>query len=231
MRLLPVKKENLTSIVTEKIRQEVLGGGYKPGDRLPAEREFVEQLKVSRIVVREALRKLEANGLLVMKRGSGMFVADVGSSAVYDSFISALKVQKVDVVEITKARLILEPVVAEVAAKNMTPQYLDALGANIKKVQSLIANNQSAHDANIDFHGLLAEATQNRVIRLSMEAVLQFMRDLLRPRQDQLTTHTVALSWHERILSAIEKRQPKKVARLMQDHIVEHTKNLSHRKE
>ena len=64
-------------MVTEKIKEVILGGKYKPGDRLPSEREFIEQLQVSRIVVREAFRKLEANGLITQYRTPAEFADEI----------------------------------------------------------------------------------------------------------------------------------------------------------
>jgi len=56
--LTPIKSEKILDMVTDKIKEVILSEKYKPGDRLPSEREFIEQLQVSRIVVREALGSL-----------------------------------------------------------------------------------------------------------------------------------------------------------------------------
>ena len=224
MKLAPVKNESLTNVVTERIKKEVLGGKYKAGDRLPAERELINQLQVSRVVVREALRRLEAMGVLSVRRGAGIFVAESGSSAVHNGFTSALRIQKVDVAELDRARLILEPVVAESAAENMTTGHLDALRENIEKVEQLIEHNASAHRENIEFHGIVAEATQNKVIKLSIAALMHLQMDLRKPRKDQLSVDTRALFWHKKIFRAFKERQPKKAAELMRQHIMEHDK-------
>lgn len=226
MKLSPVKKESLTDVVTEKLKKEILGGRYKPGDRLPAERELIEQLQVSRIVVREALRKLEAMGVVAVKRGTGIFVAELNSSASHDGFTSALRIQKVDVPEITRARLILEPVIAESAAENITSDQLQALRENIEKAEQLLRSNVSAHGENIEFHGMVAEATQNRVIRLSIASLMHLLMDLQKPMKGQLSLDARALSWHKKIFRAFEERQPKKAAELMRQHIIEHGKEF-----
>jgi GntR family transcriptional repressor for pyruvate dehydrogenase complex len=226
MELLPVKNEKILDIVTEKIRDEILGGNYLPGDKLPSEREFIDQLQVSRIVVREALRKLEATGLLVVKRGSGMFVANTDSIVVHDAFSSALKMQKVEVLEILQAGLIIEPVIAELAAQNRTSEHIDALTENVDKAQELIDNGISSHHQNRDFHGIVAEATQNRVLRLSVEAVLHSLANVQNPSEDLVICGDDALIWHRKILRAIKERRPKETAKLMRDHITEIQKRL-----
>lgn len=219
--LTPVRTEKILDIVTGKIKEVILGGKYKPGDRLPSEREFIEQLQVSRIVIREAFRKLEANGLLTAKRGAGMFVANTGSGAVHDAFVSALRIQKVNLKEITQARWVIEPVITKLAAKNRAVDNIKSLKANVEKAQDLLKKNISAHHENMDFHGLVAEATQNRVLRLSVEALIHSLRDVQGLPENQLVLDNHALFWHKEILKAIEERKPKKAADLMSEHIGE----------
>jgi len=219
--LTPIKSEKILDMVTEKIKEVILGGKYKPGDRLPSEREFIEQLQVSRIVVREAFRKLEANGLLAVKRGAGMFVADIGSVAVHDAFVSALKIQKVNVKEITQARWVIEPVITKLAAKNREADNIKSIKANVERAEDLLKKSISAHHENMDFHGLIAEATQNRVLRLSVEALIHSLRDVQGVPENQLVLDNHALFWHREILKAIEERKPKKAADLMSEHIGE----------
>ena len=227
MELTPVKTQKILDIVTGKIKEVILSGKYEPGDKLPSEREFIEQLQVSRIVIREAFRKLEANGLLTAKRGAGMFVANIGSSAVHDAFVSALRIQKVNVKEITQARWVIEPVITKLAAKNRGVDNINSIKANIERAQNLLKKGISAHHENMEFHGIIAEATQNRVLRLSVEALLYSLRDVQGLPENQLVLDNHALFWHKEILKAIEERTPKKAADLMGDHIGEVGKDYS----
>jgi len=226
MDLSPVKRKKTLDVVTDRIREEILSGKYAAGDKLPSEREFVDQLQVSRIVVREALRKLEGSGLLVVKRGSGMFVASAGSRAVHDAVTSALRLEKVKLEEVMQARLMLEPGIAELAAKKRTPEQLKSLKENIEKAQANLDNGITGHYEHVDFHRTLAEATQNRVLRLTVEAVLYSLRNRQDPPEIQIATDTHALLWHRKILRALEERQPEKTAKLMRDHIMEVRKDF-----
>jgi DNA-binding FadR family transcriptional regulator len=73
----------------------------------------------------------------------------------------------------------------------------------------------------MDFHGLIAEATQNKVLRLSVEALIHSLRDVQGQPKNQLLLDNHALFWHRKILEAIEERKPKRAADLMSDHIGE----------
>ena len=226
MRFSPVKKKMISDVVTEKLKEAVLGGDFKPGDRFFSERELVEQFQVSRIVVRESLRKLEATGLLDIKRGSGMFVADISSKPIGDALTSALKIQRVDIDEITEARLTIEPAVARLAAERITPEYLDALKANIEVAQNLIDKDSIAKYKDIDFHALIAEATQNRVVRLSMKAMLNSVRNIDTPDRSQSERDKAAISYHKKIFKAMKEGDPEKTEKLMREHIIEIRKKL-----
>ena len=221
MRFSPVKKKMISDVVTEKLKEAILGGSFKPGDKFFSERELVEQFQVSRIVVRESLRKLEATGLLDIKRGSGMFVADVNSKAIGDALTSALKIHGVDIDEIIEARLTIEPAVARLAAKTKTPESLDALKVNIEEAQNLVNKNSIAKYKDIDFHGLIAEATRNRVIRLSMKAMLNSVRNIDTPSRFQGERDKAAISYHRKIYKAIKEGNPQKTEKLMREHIIE----------
>lgn len=225
MDLVPVKKAKLIDIVTNKIRDEILGGNYLAGDKLPPEREFVDQLQVSRIVVREALRKLEATGLLTVKRGAGMFVADYDSNALHDAFSLILKIQKVDSLDVIQAGLTIEPAITELAARNRTPEHIAALRTNINKSEELIKKGRSTNNNNREFHRIVGEATQNKVLRLSIEAILHVLNVVHSPHGVP-TCGDDALAWHSKILQAIEDKKPKEAARLMREHITEVQKNV-----
>lgn len=220
MELLPIEKDKLIDIVTEKIKDEILNGNYMPGDKLPPEREFIDQLKVSRIVVREALRRLEGTGLLKVRRGAGMFVADNNAAAVHDIFSLALRIQKVDLLEILQAGLTIEPAITELAAKERSPEHIAALRANIEQSTDLITKSKVSHYNNREFHRIVAEATQNRVLRLSMDTVLHSMDMVQGPFRGSICGDD-ALDWHRAIFEAIEKRKPKEAAKAMRDHIID----------
>jgi GntR family transcriptional repressor for pyruvate dehydrogenase complex len=91
----------------------------KPGDRLPPERELVQGFQASRISVQEALKSLETSGLLTIKPGSGVFVAEVNSKPMSESLSSLLRIQKTSLNELTEARIILEPNIARLASERI----------------------------------------------------------------------------------------------------------------
>src|SRR4030042_5355682 len=167
-----VKSGKISELVAQQIKDAILKGTMKPGDRLLPERELVARFRASRISVREALKNLETSGLLTIKPGSGVFVSEINSKPMSDSLASILRIKKVSMNELTEARIILEPNIAKLACDRMTPQDLQKLEENIAGALGIIRSNVSARVKNIEFHSLLAESTRNSVLTVMVKTLL-----------------------------------------------------------
>ena len=220
----PVNSPKITDLIFEQIREAILTGSVKPSDQLPPERELVKRFKASRIAVREALKSLEAAGLVVIKPGSGVFVAEADSKTMSDSLYSILRIQNTSVNEVTEARLIFEPQVARLAAEMITDEDLAKLKTNIEKTAALLKSGSPVVAENIEFHTLIAEATHNTVIGLTMKTMLDVAYEMT-----SVTTETVAqrikvsrhsLTHHKEILKALQERDPQKVYELIYEHVI-----------
>ena len=87
----PVRTGKVSELIAQQVKEAIFTGSIKTGEQLPSERELGERFEASRNSVREALKMLEVSGLLTIKRGSGVFVTDVTSRTVTDSFTLMLK--------------------------------------------------------------------------------------------------------------------------------------------
>lgn len=112
--LLPIVSR--TQQVREQLQAAIESGHYRPGDRLPSERELVELLGVSRVSVREAIRSLEAIGLVEVHHGRGCFVSASRTDQYTSSFSHWLSVHREEVFELIKVRGALDELAAESAA-------------------------------------------------------------------------------------------------------------------
>src|SRR5262249_31986568 len=105
VKIKPVKRTSLVDTVMERIRSLVTDGHLAPGDRLPTEAELIQQLEVSRTVLREAIGRLEAMGLIAVRGPRGMFVGDTGSLLSCVRLLrSALTVSPRELVQFTEFR-------------------------------------------------------------------------------------------------------------------------------
>ncbi len=220
----PVKTEKISERIARQIKDTILNGAMKSGDRLPPERELVGRFQASRISIREALKNLEASGLLTIKPGSGVFVSEVNSKPMSESLASILRIKKVSMNELSEARMILEPNAAKLACERATPEDFLKLEENIAGALRTVKSNTSARVKNIEFHSLLAESTRNSVLTLTVKTLLDVLQELSSevvddsPPSVEIASQTVR--HHKKILEALKARDAEKVFTLMQKHIL-----------
>lgn len=171
--------------VAEKLRRQILGGEIEPGQRLPVEGDLAEQLGVSRSTVREALRSLTSQRLVVTTRGvtGGSFVAHPLSSDLGDSLTESLEwltmVDQITVSELLEAREMLEVPASGLAAQRRTPNELAELEASLPESPRDLS---PTFESSRGFHVLIVKASGNRLLETMTRplfVVLQtrFLRD------------------------------------------------------
>jgi len=226
----PVKSGKVSGLIARQIKDTILSGRMKPGDRLPPERELVERFQASRISIREALKSLETSGLLTIKPGSGVFVAEINSRPLRDSLTSILRIQKTSINELTEARLIIEPSIARLASEKMTSEDFRKLEQNIEETSALLQSHLSARGKNIKFHSLIAESAHNSVLTLTLTTLLDVLQEMSSQIVDNspenFSLSGSALAHHKKILGAFQKKKPQKVYDLMLEHILQVQKGL-----
>ena len=226
----PVKSPRVTELIINQIRSAILDGTIRPGERLPAERELVSRFNASRIAIREALKALEASGLLSIRPGSGVFVANADSTKMSESLYSILRIQNISLNEVTEARLIFEPHVARIAAERITLRDLERLEKNIEETAAVVGAGAPATAANIEFHTLLAEATHNTVIAMTMKTMLEVAREMTASERGtparRAKVSRYSLNDHRGIATALRSKDPQMVYELMHEHIVRIQRDL-----
>ena len=213
-----VKNEKVSELIAQQIKDSIVNGTMKPGDRLPPVRRLVENFEASPASVREALKSLEASGLLTMKPGSGVFVAELNSQPMGECLTSILRIRKTSIDEITQARVILEPAIVRLASRNRSPDDLDKLELNIRESSLLAEARQSGHAKNIEFHALIAEATHNVILILTVQTVLDALREITLEIKDgpfRLDVVREIVKIHREIVQAIRKKDVDDAYKLM----------------
>jgi DNA-binding FadR family transcriptional regulator len=206
--------------VVEQIERAILTGEIKETDRLPSERDLIEQFGVSRATIREALRVLQSRGLVEVRHGdpSGPIVrADPGASVatVLNSLFRADRLTLADVIQF---RMIVESAAASFAARSSTK-----LIAAIRKAYTEMKSTQTWAEqvkSDVLFHRRVAEASRNPLFVLVVDALHQFKpvatwlsnRPLDEARRQTLEVHGM-------ILDAIEDGNAAKAAELSRYHL------------
>ncbi len=121
---IPIKNAKVYEQVIEQIKTMIISGNLQKGDKLPSERELVDQLKVSRTSIREALRALEIVGLIKCKQGEGNFIRDNFDNSLFEPLSLVFMLERSNKEDIIEVRRIIEVEAAALAAKRITKDQL-----------------------------------------------------------------------------------------------------------
>ncbi|MFD1911580.1 FadR/GntR family transcriptional regulator [Halodurantibacterium flavum] len=220
-----IQSEKLSHAVTRQIEELILRGLLRPGERLPGERELAERLGVSRPSLREALADLTARGLLVVRAGSGIYVADILGSAFAPPLVAILSSHEGAVDDYIAFRRDIEGLSAERAARLGSDTDLAVVDTIFRRMQAAHASREPALEAQLDaeFHLSIIEASHN-VIMLHM---MRSMYDLLREgvfynRQTMFrsrTTRSMLLDQHQAINAALQARDAARARAAVETHL------------
>ncbi|MGE0333244.1 MAG: FadR/GntR family transcriptional regulator [Ramlibacter sp.] len=159
--------------ISAQVREMIASGRLKPGDRLPSERDLSARLQVSRNTLRESLRALEHAGIIEMRKGAtgGAFVRPGNSGVIVNGLRDLYHLGAITPAQLTEARVWLSEIVVRVACERATDEDLAALDANVAASASAAEFDDRARH-NREFHVILARATRNPIMVITMESIM-----------------------------------------------------------
>lgn len=206
------RPRNLAKNLVQALTQQIESGDLQPGDKLPTESAIMAQQGVSRTVVREALQRLQASGLVETRHGVGTFV--LSRPMELNPTFEAVSDPVQDAVSVLELRLSLEIEASGLAAERRTEAHLKAIEDALKKLQTLeAADDRGASDADFQFHLRIAEATGNHYF----VDIMNHLGSRLVPRR-RMETMRVNHE-HEEIVAAIARRDSYAARAAMRLHL------------
>jgi len=228
-RISPPRK--LTSELSEILREQIVSGQLKPGDKLPTEQELIESAGVSRTVVREAIAALKAERLVISRQGVGVFVAKRLPEEPF--LISTENLDRLDeFVQVLELRLGVEVEAAGLAARRRSAEDLEKMKAALADFERELAAGEPAAEPDIAFHHAIAAATGNphyvnligyfaRLLFVPGRRVF-FSYTSLMPEDENLRPDiylTRIRKEHDAIIAAIEEQSPERARDAMRGHL------------
>lgn len=214
---------SIKELIVEQIEQVILTKKMAPGEKLPSENELCQQFGASRTSVREALQSLVAKGLVYVEKGKGIFVNEITSESVSAPLSKYLQMRldKYYMIDLVKARLIIEPAIAYEAALHHTKENIEILKQDIYALEIYEGDYKELATLDMNFHHHLAQATQNKVVPLLLKPVQELMPEVKSTVYAKVSdAKQSAVIWHEKILDAVIKGD----AQLAQARMTEHLK-------
>jgi GntR family transcriptional repressor for pyruvate dehydrogenase complex len=207
--------------VAAAIGERIVSRSLREGDRLPPETELARQFGVNRSTIREALRELESGGLVKRRPGSKlMSVSRPQHDVIAEGVSRALVMHDVTFLEVWSALTILEPPIAEAAARARTAEDVTATTAEAQRFVALNADTGLAVHHAAEFFRCVGRATHNQVLMLAQEPLLQLLVPSLRVMIDKVPqARTRIITAQKRMVEALESRDAEGARTWMAKHI------------
>ncbi len=217
----PIKTSKIPDKVYKQIVSMISNGQFKPGQKLPSEREMALDLEVSRQSVSEALYRAETMGLIEVRQGEGSFVVSSVRESLKPPLTVLLAEHAERVFEFLEIRRLLEGWCAEKAATEATPENLQTTKDILKRMEKVLPTEKRWEKVDMEFHLSVAAATQNVIAMHIMEVLKDSFRSYFQIRR--ITTKDerkgILLQQHKDIFKAISQRNPSLAKKKTLEHL------------
>jgi len=220
MKVEPIVRHSLANVIVERLRSLINEGNLSAGDRLSGEMELVQQLQVSRPVLREALGRLETLGLIQIHRGRGIFVADRDSLASCAQLLhSAMTISPKDLLKYAEVRWGMECYAARRAAELATAEDLAELEKLLEQMDHPKRTYLEALRLDLQFHRKLIDITGNEVMQNLMEVIHEFVIAGMMHTTPKPRDRSWSRPLHQAILDAVRSANPDAADAAMRAHM------------
>lgn len=219
----PISGQRMSGQIVGQMLDLIRSGQLSEGDRLPPERELATQMGVSRVTVRDALRVLEAMGLVAIRVGSsgGAFVTQPSADIVGESVSNILFMRGFKPQAIAEARLVLELGILDLVVDRITEEDLQALREICQQSRAQLDAGEYNRGLSIGFHTRLAKGAQNEAIAMLAESFSgPLSMAAVRASEVREDAQRQTVIEHERILAALEAGDQDRVSQEMVKHLL-----------
>jgi GntR family transcriptional regulator, transcriptional repressor for pyruvate dehydrogenase complex len=217
-----VQRKTLAQQAAELIVAYIEQENLAPGSLLPSEGQLAGDFGVSRPILREALRLLEANGVVTVVNGRGAMVKPLSGEVLAAFFQRAARNRRDAVREVLEVRQGIEVQCATLAAERRTPEQLAHLEDVVRRMRACLGDQAALAELDIEFHWLIAQASGNTLFVHLVESLRVVLEDSIRERPNAPATPGLVQDvqiFHERIAAAIAAGDSAAAGEAMAQHI------------
>lgn len=226
-----VTMSRVSQAIVDQIKALIRNGSLAPGDRLPSRRELCERFGVSRVTVREALRMLEASGLVTIRVGArgGAFLTAPSADRVGEGLADLLSMSALTAGEVTETRKIVEFGALPLVVERATDDDIDALFKLVEEGQAAIDEGRYTMDMSARFHARVAECAHNTALETLLQAFYgPLLMSLREAHEHAPTMGKRGTEEHRKLAEAIRDRDLPAAQRVMSEHIARTAERISH---
>lgn len=209
-------------IVADEIIALIASGKYAPGDQLPGEAELTRRFDVSRVTLRESLKKLSMMGIVSIRQGLGTFVEEVTPAAFMKPLFPFLAYNNKNIEEIYNVRAMLESGACALAAEHRNDNDVAGMVGLLDKMETAMEDGDltlySVHDE--AFHKAIQKAGKNEILDMIGDMFNQFVKSYMPAinRSDEIIE--TSMRSHRMIFEAITNRRSELASVLMREHLI-----------
>lgn len=220
LQLKPIPRRSSVDQVVERIRDVITEQKLAAGERLPGELELVEQLQVSRPVLREALARLQGLGLIEIQRGNGTFVASRDRLANCVQLLrTAVTLAPRELLSYAELRAAMEVQAVRQAAERATDEDVAELKRMLKELNSVDRPYEELLEIDFRFHRRILQAAGNELMQNLMEVIYEFVVTQMARTTPSPQENKLGRRLHREIVAAIADHDPDGAERAMREHM------------
>lgn len=221
----PISNKSVVDRIVDQITEAIISGDLKPGDKIPTEVEICESLQVGRNSVREAIKVLEAFGVVYIKRAEGTFVSSSFNRRMLDSMLYGIILQKDSNFEIVELRHVFDIGILYEATEKINDDYLAKVEESLKKMEEILAdesaNVEEILEKDLLFHKSIIECTNNQLLSTMYDYIIR----LTIPSRIKATEHIFAtgnrqmfLQLHKQMFEVLKNRDKSRIEETVKNH-------------
>ena len=216
-----MRHKNLCDMIVDDIKKDIISSELKPGDKISGEYDLAKKYEVSRFTVREAMKKLDSTGLITIKHGIGSFVNKITPESFMKPLLPVLVMSNIDIQEICEARLPLEVQSISLCIDRINDEKLSEMKEIYKKMERALSEKDidKYNELDIQFHLLLAKASENRVLFEMLSTLQDMLREQLKRDVKVPDSLERSIKRHKLMIEAIENKEKELAKQLMTLHI------------
>jgi|SRR5579862_4209210 len=214
------RSASLVDTVVDQVQKLIANGRLESGARLPKETELVEKFGVSRTVLREALGRLEATGLVTIQRGRGMFVGGSNDVAQCARFMrNAMTLTSKDLAQFVEFRRVIEVQAARRAAERATPEDLDELDRLCRRMNDRDVPFEDSVRLDFEFHLKIVEIGGNQLMHSALGIIQEFIMTAMAKSTPNPRDHDNSRRVHQELVRALRTGDPEVAEKAARAHM------------
>ncbi|MEA5085251.1 MAG: GntR family transcriptional regulator [Lachnospiraceae bacterium] len=221
----PISNKSVVDRIVDQITEAIIAGDLKPGDKIPTEVEICESLQVGRNSVREAIKVLEAFGVIYIKRAEGTFVSSSFNRRMLDSMLYGLILQKESNFEIVELRHVFDIGILYEATEKVDDISAAKVEESLKEMEKVLADENATVDEVLErdlfFHRSIIDCTKNQLLSTMYDYIIR----LTIPSRIKATERIFAtgnrqlfLQLHQQMFQLLKNRDKSMIEETVKNH-------------